>query len=404
MKNVRLIPVTPPLLDGTDLLYVIKVLLGLDEVNLNQVREKFKTLFNRKYVLFVNSGRAAIKLILTSLSLPSDAEVLIPAYTCIVVPNAVHSSGYNIRFVDIDELKMNVTLQTLEKAYTKKAKVLILTHMFGYMSQTDAILSWAKKKGLFVIEDVALALGSMYKNQPAGSFGDISITSFNIGKHITSFGGGLLSTDNKQLFTRLNNELDQAPVMNDGFKYVMKITFYQILFNTSIYPWAYGIIKKFKALKHYQNPISTDYIEKVSIMNMSKLRLALIASQLQRLNSIILARQKLFTYFETAFSKTKGIQLIQRDRNCLPSPSHFSFLVKKDRIPQIIDYGNNSGIRYGRVFDYVCPSTAAYNVSEKFPHSQKLADQIVNIPFYPRLSQSDRAYIVSKLLHYFGEK
>ncbi|HWQ99323.1 MAG TPA: aminotransferase class I/II-fold pyridoxal phosphate-dependent enzyme [Candidatus Methylomirabilis sp.] len=140
------------------------------------------------------SGRTALHAILSTLGLSPDDEVLLQAYTCVAVPNAVLWSGARPVYVDVDEQTFNMSPEDLERKITPKSRAVIIQHTFGNPADADRLIAAAKRHGLFVIEDCAHALGSEVRGKRVGTFGDAAFFSFGRDKVISSVFGGLATT------------------------------------------------------------------------------------------------------------------------------------------------------------------------------------------------------------------
>ena len=150
------------------------------------------------YVASLSSGTAAIHLALILLGVERGDEVLCQSMTFSASANPIAYLGANPVFVDSEAETWNICPNHLEIAIKdriakgKKPKAIIAVHLYGMPYQVDAIEAISKKYEIPVIEDSAEALGSSYKNQKCGTFGAISILSFNGNKIITTSGGGAL--------------------------------------------------------------------------------------------------------------------------------------------------------------------------------------------------------------------
>lgn len=115
--------------------------------------------------------------------------MILQAYTCVSVSNAIIATGAKPIYVDIDAQTLNINPQLIEKHITQKTKAIIVQHTFGIPADIHAIQSIVKKHQLFFIEDCAHALGAQYKEKMVGSFGDIAVYSFGRDKVISSVNG-----------------------------------------------------------------------------------------------------------------------------------------------------------------------------------------------------------------------
>jgi dTDP-4-amino-4,6-dideoxygalactose transaminase len=157
------------------------------------------------FVGALSSGTAAIHLGLILLNVKSGDEVICQSMTFSASANPIVYQGATPVFVDSESDTWNICPNALEEAIKdrilkgKKPKAIIAVHLYGMPYKVDEIRSIANKYEIPILEDSAEALGSSYKNQKCGTFGDISILSFNGNKIITTSGGGAIVTNTKEL-------------------------------------------------------------------------------------------------------------------------------------------------------------------------------------------------------------
>lgn len=154
-----------------------------------------------KYVSVLSSGTAAIHLGLILLNVKSGDEVLCQSFTFSASANPIIYQNATPVFIDSELETWNLCPVALENAIVdriqngKKPKAIITVHLYGMPYQIDKIRSIADKYSIPILEDSAEALGSSYKGQKCGTFGDLGILSFNGNKIITTSGGGALVTN-----------------------------------------------------------------------------------------------------------------------------------------------------------------------------------------------------------------
>lgn len=169
-----------------------------------ELEEKIAKYLGVKYVVTTASGTDALTLSLKALELKADDEVLVPAN---VYPSifGIALSGVQIKLCDVDPNTLNISLETIKKVVTPKTKVIVAVHLYGNPVNIEPIINFAKKRGIYLIEDLAQAIGAKYKNKNVGSFGNLSILSFYPTKNLAAFGdGGAATTSNTKLYKRLN--------------------------------------------------------------------------------------------------------------------------------------------------------------------------------------------------------
>ena len=208
MKINKIIPVNRPVIG----LYEKKFLL--DAFNKNQLtsgsylskfEKKFATIHNKKYGISVSNGTAALEVALKSLNLKKNSEVIIPSFSIISTALCVVKNNLKPVFVDCDLKTWNVTFAEIKKKITKNTSAIIVTHIYGLSVDMKKIIEIAKKKKIKIIEDAAEVIGLKYKNRLCGSYGDISTFSFYANKHITTGEGGMILTNDKDLYNKCNS-------------------------------------------------------------------------------------------------------------------------------------------------------------------------------------------------------
>ena len=149
-------------------------------------------------VAALSAGTAALHLALIILGVQRDDEILCQSFTFSASANPITYVGAKPVFIDSEKETWNMCPQALERALEdrmaqqKKPKAIIVVHLYGMPAKMDEIMAISKKYEIPVIEDAAEALGSTYKGQKCGTFGDFGILSFNGNKIITTSGGGAL--------------------------------------------------------------------------------------------------------------------------------------------------------------------------------------------------------------------
>jgi dTDP-4-amino-4,6-dideoxygalactose transaminase len=174
--------------------------------NVNGFESDIKSYLNQEvYVSALSSGTAAIHLGLILLGVGYSDEVICQSFTFSASANPIMYCGATPIFVDSEKDTWNMCPVTLEKGIKvriskgKKPKAIIAVHLYGMPYMVDEINEVADKYDIPVLEDSAEALGSTYKNVKCGTFGEVSILSFNGNKIITTSGGGALVSNTKEL-------------------------------------------------------------------------------------------------------------------------------------------------------------------------------------------------------------
>lgn len=164
--------------------------------------KNFAALHDVQYCLGVTNGTHAIELALTTLGIGRGDEVIVPAVTFISTGSAAIYVNATPVLVDIDPETYCMLPEAFEKAITSKTKAVIPVHMAGHACDMEKICAICKKHNIKMIEDAAHAHGGQCNGKALGSYGDMSIFSFQNGKVMTCGEGGALITNNEELYKK----------------------------------------------------------------------------------------------------------------------------------------------------------------------------------------------------------
>lgn len=228
--------------------------------NLEFFRKYFK-LNKKEQVVLTDSGRTSLFLLLTSLkktlNLTEQNQVMIQAFSCIVLPNSIWQAGLKPVLLDVDlpdfldaekksKIGYNINLTNLKKKVNSKTKVLILQYTFGLVPENlQEVLDFCKENKVIVIEDIAHSLGADFQNQKIGSLGQASFFSFGRDKIISTTigGGGFINSQNSCLDKKTqqkwqeNLNLEYQKLREMSFKRVFQSLAYPVLITFLIRPF-----------------------------------------------------------------------------------------------------------------------------------------------------------------------
>jgi CDP-6-deoxy-D-xylo-4-hexulose-3-dehydrase len=156
-----------------------------------------------KYSTYVNSGSSADLVMVDAVKeyykIPDGSEVLVPAVTWTTNISSVIQNRLKPVFVDVNLQDLSFDYKKLEKAITKKTKIILVTHLIGLPANMDKIKTIADKHKLIILEDCYESHGATFKGKKVGNFGAASTFSFYWGHHMTTVEGGMICTDNEEL-------------------------------------------------------------------------------------------------------------------------------------------------------------------------------------------------------------
>ena len=186
--------------------------------NVDAFEESLADYCGVKHAAALSSGSAAIHLALILLGIKQGDEVIASSFTFSATVNPIAYLGATPVFVDSEPDTWNMDPDLLEQALKERrakstdhrVKAIIVVHLYGMPAKMDEIMEIANRYDIPVIEDAAEALGSRYKDKSVGSFGKMSVLSFNGNKIITTSGGGALISDDKGLIEKARFLATQA--------------------------------------------------------------------------------------------------------------------------------------------------------------------------------------------------
>ncbi len=163
---------------------------------------KLEQTFPNSELFLTHSATGALEIIATLLEFEAGDEIIMPSFSFISTASAFVNKGAIPIFIDIDPTTLNIDTKLIEQAITSKTKAIIAMHYGGNSCDLKALRSICDQHNLFLIEDAAMGFGGVFEGKPLGSFGDLSVISFDITKHIQAIQGGLLIVNNKQFCKR----------------------------------------------------------------------------------------------------------------------------------------------------------------------------------------------------------
>ncbi|MGB9627201.1 MAG: DegT/DnrJ/EryC1/StrS family aminotransferase [Thermodesulfobacteriota bacterium] len=171
-----------------------------------------------KYAFAFMGGRVALSACIYALDLKPEDEVILPGYTCVVVPNAFHYAGIKTVYCDIELETFGLNVDDVRKKITPKTRAILLHHLYGLVCRDyDAILEIADKFGLYVIEDCAQSTGAEYRGKKVGNRGQVSFYSSEQTKVFNTIQGGIATTNEERLVERMREYYNKAPYPDDSW-------------------------------------------------------------------------------------------------------------------------------------------------------------------------------------------
>lgn len=188
-----------------------------------EFEQNIKEYTGAKYCSVMCNGTLSLTAALIACGVGVGDEVIVPDFTMVATANAVELIGAKAVFVDIDIKNLCLDFEKLEEAVNQKTKAIMLVSINGrYPSRMEDFIKFCKKNNIYLIEDAAQSLGSLYKGKQLGTFGDIGSFSFSAPKIITTGQGGALVTNNEDLYNKIVQIRDFGRVKGGIDHYLIK--------------------------------------------------------------------------------------------------------------------------------------------------------------------------------------
>jgi dTDP-4-amino-4,6-dideoxygalactose transaminase len=320
------------------------------------------------YALALSSGTDALVLALMAMGIGAGDEVITSPFTFFATAGSIARVGAKPVFVDVDPETFNIDASKIEAVITPKTKAIMPVHLFGQMADMDSIMAIAKQHGLYVIEDAAQSLGSEYTSKDgntyrAGTMGDVGCFSFFPSKNLGCLGdGGLVSTNSRELYEKMH---------------IMRV---------------HG-----SKPKYYHHVIGGNF-------RMDTLQAAFLLVKLPLLEQQHRDRIKNAAYYDQHLSDIPQIQ-----KPVVKTPGRMIYnqytLVAKNRdaLHKALNEANVGNAIYYPVplhlqdcFAYLGHKAGDFPITE-----QRVAD-VLSIPIYSELSESQMNYVVQAIRKFYG--
>jgi len=371
----------------------IKAIIGEKENIIYNFEKKFANIVNAKYAVSFPSGRSGLYSLLKSLNI-SNKEIIIPAYTCLVVPTAVIASGNKLRFVDISLQDYNMELPVVPYILSKETAAIIPTHMYGTPMDVKTLREIVDKN-VYIIEDAAQAV--LTKN--VGKYSDAVFYSFNIEKQVFTFGGGMVTTNNEEIYEKLKtfkNHNFKPPSKTIELKKTFLLLNTPFIFSDSFFRFiltlweSHGLLtwkKRGWNLNNKNLPVEEIYLSNDFIENYTRVQAAVGLSQLKKIKNNIKHRVEISKFYNEQLKdyvkKTITLPVLKNGSTF----SHYTIRVEDRKDFEM--FMKKHGIQINKVFDYSIPHIPVFNKhtrdKEEYPHAYIAGKNNINLPTYPQL-------------------
>lgn len=325
----------------------------------------------------------------------TGAEVILPAYTCIVMARAVVASGNCPVFADIDLADYNMDVSALKRALTPRTRAVVATHMYGYPTNVDAIRAAVGDERVIIVEDSALSLHTL---SPGGSKlrGDLGLYSLGSGKPISTFKGGVLVTNSSDLYEKIKAYRDREmkrPLFKTQVKRLMWLLASYLAFSGRVYGLWHRRSAKFVSDNSSESNLPPDHVPGDMAMAYPDFQARVGLVQLRKVDPMLAQRRDLAELYDRELRDVPGFS---------PAPiipgatySHYTLRVPRRGEINVPLRMLAQGVAVDQTYDYALPLLKPYRpyARGEYPHAKQAAREVVNLPIYPGLNMASARYV-----------
>ena len=337
-------------------------------------------------ISFFWKGRVALYALMKAYGIKKDDEVILPAFTCVVVPNVIIYCEAKPVYVDINPQTLNCDAEKIRKKITEKTKFIIAQNTFGLSSDLDAIMVIAKEKNIIVIEDCTHGLGGFYKGRKNGTVADAAFFSTQWNKPFSTGIGGMAYVRDKVVADKMWKFEEEA--IAPGFMQRTQLSLLLKVRSIMKAPAVYWpMIKLYRFLSKNNlvvgssqgNELDNSILPDDFLKQMANVQLKKGISELMKLNQYVSHRVKVAAQYDEALRKL-GIKINSNSDNAYLK---YPLLVKDRKL--FFELAAKKNIELGDWFiSPIHPITEQFHLWQydygKFPIAEYVSAQIVNLP------------------------
>lgn len=321
-----------------------------------------------KYAVAISNGTAALHAACFAAGIGPGDEVITTPITFAASSNCVLYCGGTPVFADIKPDTYNIDPEDIRRKITDKTKAIIAVHFTGQPCEMDEIHAIAKEHNLLVIEDAAHALGADYKGTKIGALSDMTTFSFHPVKHITTGEGGMIMTNNEELYQRL------------------------VLFRS------HGITRDEKLMTRNEGGWYYQQLDLGYNYRITDIQCALGVSQMKKLDRFVARRRELVARYNEAFAGVEGLVCPMQEDGCNNSWHLYVVQVpnRKELYDKLKEAGINANVHYIPVYKHPYYQENGYaDVCCK--NAEDLYAHMISLPLYPDLTEEEQDYVIEQV-------
>jgi perosamine synthetase len=347
-------------------------------------------------------GRVAFYAILQALGITRGDEVILPGFTCVVVPNAIRAVGATPIYADIEAETYNIDPCSVERAITPHTRAVLVQHTFGIPANMAALIDITTRHHLSLIEDCAHALGSTYNGHPVGTLGTAAFFSSQWSKPYTTGLGGIAITADPVIGDRLQTIQNKfvLPPTQRLWQLRLQFILYQRFFSPQVYWFAMKLLHRLSSLHLFVGSSSdhelTGAIPLDMSWKMSPFQCRIGMAEVSSLSQKQIHREELTSIYLETLEK-HGWPLPH-----VPDEAHIVYLRIPVRVANkatLLQQAASARIELGSWFESVLHPVR--HTLERFgyhygqcPKAEQVAQEVINLPLHPRVSPQEARRIL----------
>lgn len=333
--------------------------------------EELATYLKVKHVIGCANGTDALQIAMMALNLKPGDEVITASFTYVATAEAIALLKLSPVLVDVYPDTFTIDVEAVEKAITPKTKAIVPVHLFGQAADMEPLMNLAKKHNLFIIEDVAQAIGCDYtfsngKKVKTGTIGDIGCTSFFPSKNLGCYGdGGALFTNDDTLAEKIKM------IANHG-----------------------------QSVQYYHDEIGVN-------SRLDSIQAAILRIKLKQLDAYAEARNQAAMFYDRAFAKHPNITIPAR----FPKSNHvfhqYTLKIEGASRDELRNYLQSKNIPAMIYYPVPLHMQKAYSSnrykSGDFPVTEQLCKSVISLPMHTELNEEQLSTITQSVLSFFNK-
>lgn len=373
MEELFMIPYGRQTIDEDDINAVVDVLKSdylTTGPKIAEFEQAVASYTGAKYAVAISNGTSALHAACFAAGIGQGDEVITTPLTFAASANCVLYCGGTPVFADVDPYTYNIDPEDIRKKITDKTKAIIAVHLAGQPCDMDEIHSIAQEHNLIVIEDGAHALGSVYKGKKVGCLSDMTTFSFHPVKPITTGEGGMIMTDNEELYKRL------------------------VLFRS------HGITRDNSMMTRNEGPWFYQQLDLGYNYRITDIQCALGCSQMRKLDKFLKRRRELVERYNNAFIECDNIVTPYQLPDTQSGWHLYIVQVKKHDRKQVFETLRDKGI--GVNVHYIPVYMHPYYQEHGYKdvhcvNAEEIYSHIISLPLYPGLTDEQQDYVIDTL-------